>query len=50
MNLNYGTALQTSGRQAEAKSQYRRVISLAPKYSTAYVDLESLYIEEGLAR
>ena len=47
MNLNYGAALQTGGRQAEAESQYRRVISLAPKESAAYVDLESLYIEEG---
>ncbi|AXC09800.1 TPR Domain containing protein [Acidisarcina polymorpha] len=47
MNLNYGAALQTAGRQAEAESQYRHVISLAPKDSTAYVDLESLYIEEG---
>ena len=47
MNLNYGAALQTVGRQAEAESQYRRVISLVPKDSKAYVDLESLYIEEG---
>jgi protein O-mannosyl-transferase len=47
MNLNYGAALQTAGRRAEAEGQYQRVISLAPKDSTAYVDLESLYIEEG---
>jgi len=47
MNLNYGVALQTAGRQAEAESQYRHLISLAPKNSTAYVDLESLYVEEG---
>lgn len=47
MSLNYAAALQTAGRRQEAESQYRRVISLAPKDSTAYVDLESLYIEEG---
>jgi tetratricopeptide (TPR) repeat protein len=47
MNLNYGAALQTADRRAEAEGQYRRVISLNPKDSTAYVDLESLYIEEG---
>jgi tetratricopeptide (TPR) repeat protein len=48
MNLNYGAALQTAGRVAEAESQYRRVISLAaPKDSMVYVDLESLYIGEG---
>jgi tetratricopeptide (TPR) repeat protein len=47
MNLNYGAALQRVGRQSEAESQYRRVTSLAPDDSEAYVDLESLYIEEG---
>lgn len=47
LNLNYGAALQTAGRRAEAEKYYLRVISLAPHESAAYVDLESLYIEEA---
>ena len=47
LTLNYGAALQSVGRQTEAESQYRRVISLVPNDSSAYVDLESLDIEEG---
>jgi tetratricopeptide (TPR) repeat protein len=45
-NLNYGVALYQAGRQAEAEKAYRQVIVLAPKNAQAYVDLESLYINE----
>jgi protein O-mannosyl-transferase len=46
LHLNCGVALQTIGNQDEAEAQYRRVISLAPDNSDAYVDLEGLYIQE----
>jgi hypothetical protein len=45
-NLNYGVALYQAGRKAEAEKAYTQVVVLAPKNAQAYVDLETLYIDE----